>query len=228
MEQMALWNQCQKQGRKTADHLQTIREKMAVYGPNNIDLYELLTVITGTWQEKALLELSALGAREISKMSVAELEGYGLTKASASKLVAAFALAEKLQKDKRPSELFISCPQDAVALVKGEMENLDQEHFKVILLNTKNNVIGISTITIGTLNSCLINPREAYKEALRKNAAGIVAVHNHPSGNPTPSDSDIKMAEKLKKAGNILDIKLLDFIIIGKGNYISFADKGFI
>jgi len=226
MEQQFFWQQDNCYQNNNHVNLNLIREKMAVYGTGELDLFQILAMITGARQEKALMKLSMLGIRELSKMSINEMGEHGLSKTAASKLVASFALADKLLKEKPGKELFIKHPVDVFELLNKEIGYLEQEHFKVILLNTKNKVIGIKTVTIGTLDTCLVHPRETFKEAIRKSAAAIIAIHNHPSGDPQPSSQDLKIANRLKEAGEVLGIDLLDFIIIGKEKYVSLKERG--
>jgi DNA repair protein RadC len=109
-----------------------------------------------------------------------------------------------------------------------EMCYLDREHFRVILLNTKNRVLGVETVSIGSLNSSLVHPREVFKSAVQRSAAGVILVHNHPSGDPTPSSEDIEITRRLSDAGRVIGIEVLDHIIIGDHLFVSFKEKGLI
>jgi DNA repair protein RadC len=117
-------------------------------------------------------------------------------------------------------------PEDIFQIVKSYMSNLDREHFVVLLLNTQNAVIGINTVSIGTLNGSMVHPREVFKPAILANANCIILCHNHPSGNPEPSREDIEITESLRKAGELLKIEVMDHIIIGDDRYVSFQEKG--
>ena len=123
-------------------------------------------------------------------------------------------------KVKEGKECIIKNEKDVYKMMKP-MENEDREHFKVILLDSRNKVIGVNTVSIGTINSSLVHPREVYKPAILGNAVSIILVHNHPSGETEPSDADIEITNQLGKAGKILGIELLDHIIIGRGKYLS-------
>jgi DNA repair protein RadC len=103
-----------------------------------------------------------------------------------------------------------------------------KEHFKLILLNSRNKIIRVRTISIGTLNTSLVHPREVFKDALAHSAASVVLAHNHPSGDPEPSEDDLKITKKLVESGKILGIEVIDHIIIGKNNFYSFREKGLI
>lgn len=120
----------------------------------------------------------------------------------------------------------ISNPAEAHEVAQSYLAGLDREHFAVILLNTKNRVIGINTVSVGTLNSSLVHPREVFKPAIVGNAAMVILAHNHPSGDPTPSREDVEVTRRLVEAGKILGIEVLDHIIIGEENYYSLKEKG--
>lgn len=113
-------------------------------------------------------------------------------------------------------------------LLMNEMRYLDREHFRVLLLNAKNRVLSIETVSVGTLNSSAVHPRELFKPAIRNSAAAVILVHNHPSGDPTPSRQDITVTERLKEVGEILGIEVLDHVIVGDGVFISFKEKGLL
>src|SRR5690606_5092137 len=122
----------------------------------------------------------------------------------------------------------IRCPSDVVQLVMEEMRFLQQEHFVCMFLNTKNRVIDKKCIFVGSLNSSVVHPREIFREAIRCSAAGIICFHNHPSGDPTPSQEDLAITERLHKAGETIGIHLIDHIIIGDQRYYSMRENGII
>jgi len=131
-------------------------------------------------------------------------------------LKAAFELGKRLltlAPEERPQ---LTGPQDAYALLRGEMSFLEQESVRVILLNTKNRIQGVSQISLGSLNTSVVRVGEVFREAVREQAAAIVLAHNHPSGDPTPSPEDVAITRKVVEAGELLDIKVLDHIIIGR------------
>lgn len=121
----------------------------------------------------------------------------------------------------------IKSPEDVAKLV-SYLETEDREHFLCIHLDTKNKVLGIETVSIGTLNSNLVSPREVFKGAILSNCCGIICVHNHPSGEIEESENDRKITKQLAEAGKVLDIELLDHIIIGQGKYASLKERGLI
>lgn len=120
----------------------------------------------------------------------------------------------------------IRCPQDAVTIAKRFLEGVDREHFVVMCLDTKNKVAALNTVSIGSLNSCHVHPREVFKVAILSNSAAVILVHNHPSGDPLPSREDLEVTERLQEAGKILGIEVFDHVIIGEGRYSSLKEKG--
>lgn len=119
-------------------------------------------------------------------------------------------------------------PDDVFQIVAADMAGLDKEHFIILILNTKNRILSKELISIGSLNSAIVHPREVFKPAVIKGAAAIICVHNHPSGDPTPSPEDISLTERLIRAGEIMGIDVLDHIIIGTEGYVSLKEQGMI
>lgn len=166
--------------------------------------------------------------RELAEATMVELTQIkGLGPVKAKSLLASIELARRLYTTSQDMSKQIKGPQDVADLVMGEMQHLDREHFKALLLNTKNRVIRIETISIGTLNSSSVHPRELFKNAVLYSAAAIILVHNHPSGDPTPSDQDIEITERLVEAGKLLGIEVLDHVIIGN-SFASMKQTGLL
>ena len=122
----------------------------------------------------------------------------------------------------------ILSPKDAYEMIKEQLEGLDREQFIIACLNTKNEPINILVVSVGTLNKAIVHPREVFKTAILSNAASIMAFHNHPSGETTPSQQDIQLTNRLYQAGELLGIKLLDHLIIGDGRFTSLKEKGYL
>ena len=122
----------------------------------------------------------------------------------------------------------ISSPKDAYEMIKEQLEGLDREQFIIACLNTKNEPTNISVVSVGTLNKAIVHPREVFKTAILSNAASIMAFHNHPSGDTTPSQQDLQLTNRLYEAGELLGIKLLDHLIIGDGSFTSLKEKGYL
>ena len=157
---------------------------------------------------RTLPELAAAPVEEIARV-----KGVGETKAI--QLKAAFELARRLSESSRGKQHIVSSPEDAAAAVREDMRILDREEFRVLLLNTKNGLIKKSEVSRGSLNASIVEPREVFKDAIAVSAASMILVHNHPSGDPTPSSEDIAVTKRLVKAGDLLNIAVLDHIILG-------------
>ena len=122
----------------------------------------------------------------------------------------------------------ILSPNDAYEMIKEQLEGLDREQFIIACLNTKNEPTNITVVSVGSLNKAIVHPREVFKTAILSNAASIMAFHNHPSGETTPSQQDIQLTKRLYEAGELLGIKLLDHLIIGDGTFTSLKEKGYL
>ncbi|MGQ9825401.1 MAG: RadC family protein [Desulfotomaculales bacterium] len=212
---------------------QTIREKLSVYRVSGTfkseGLAGILAALLGDIPDETLNALLAGGVRGLAQMAFQELMHLrGIGKDRALRLLAAVELA-KMISTAPPQEMpVIKNPGDAARLVMGEMRQLDREHFWVLLLNTKNQVIAREVISIGTLNSSRVHPREVFKNAIKQSAAAMILVHNHPSGDPSPSREDIEVTRCLVEAGRIVDIAILDHLIVGDNRFVSFKEKGLI
>ncbi len=212
------------------------RERLLREGPEVLTDSELLAILlhTGTKKNSALdlatkIISSFGGLRELLSLTQEELlavHGVGLAKVAQIK--AALELGRRVSSSHIGERPQIRCPEDVAGLVMEEMRHLDREHFVVLALNTKNQVLMKETVSIGTLNSSLVHPREVFKNALRRSAAAVILVHNHPSGDPTPSGNDIKITQQLQEAGNIVGIQVLDHIVIGDNTFIGLKAKGII
>ncbi len=166
------------------------------------------------------------GLRHLAEMSCHELQKFpGVGPAKAAKLKAALELGRRLAGSSlgRPQ---IRSPADAGQLLMEEMRYLDREHFRVILLNTRNHVIGVDRVSVGSLASSVVHPREVFKTALARSAAAVILVHNHPSGDPTPSREDLDVTGRLVQAGRLLGVEVLDHIIIGDNAFVSLRERG--
>jgi DNA repair protein RadC len=122
----------------------------------------------------------------------------------------------------------IKNPQSVIKAIRASIKDKAKEHFKLILLNARNKILGISTISIGSLNASIVHPREVFKDAITHNAYSVVLAHNHPSGDPEPSEDDLTITKRLIEAGKNLGIEVIDHIIIAKNGYFSFKEKGLI
>jgi len=213
------------------------RERLQKLGPEALSSQELLALVIGRGIPKKSVMIIAQellarfrNVKAISQATLEELsqiKGIGLAKAAQIK--ACFELGKR--EDLEPPDLVpfdIKNPEAVVKAIRASVQDKAKEHFKLILLNSRNRVIGISTISIGTLTTSLVHPREVFKEAIMHSAASVVLAHNHPSGDPDPSEDDLKITKKLVESGKILGIEVIDHIIIGKIAHYSFREKGLI
>lgn len=212
------------------------RERMARLGPNALSNAELIAVLLGTGSAgESVLQLSQRllsrvgNLRKMLDVSLEELMAIkGIGMAKAIQLLAAVELGRRVAKTTPEERWTIRSPEDVAELMMEELRYLTQEHFVCLFLNTKNQVIGRNTIFIGSLNSSIVHPREVFKDAIRRSSAAIICLHNHPSGDPTPSKEDIDVTKRLIEGGRILGIDVLDHIVIGDGKFCSLKNKGFI
>jgi DNA repair protein RadC len=213
-------------------------EKLEVIGSEHLSNAELLAVIikTGTKSFTAVelaqfvLKLSHDGRLStLNNLSIEQLmQIKGIGKVKAIQIKAVLELSKRIATSDGMVHHVIRSADDVSTLMMEEMRYLKKEIFKALLLDTKNQVIKIVDVSVGSLNSSIVHPREVFCEAIKCGCNSIVFVHNHPSGDPNPSTEDIKTTQRLEEAGDILGIRVLDHIIIGDKKYISFKDKGII
>lgn len=210
------------------------RERLRDYGPNALQDAELLAILLRTGlQGQNVIQLAQQILRDhggwigLQRLTFEELTRiHGLGEAKAAQVKAALEIGRRLllaQPEQRPQ---ISSPADVAALLMLEMSHLEQEHLRVVLLNTKNYVLKIETVYIGSINSSAVRIGEVFKSALKQNAASIIVVHNHPSGDPTPSPEDVAVTRQLVEAGKLLDVAVLDHLVIGQGRWVSLRERG--
>jgi DNA repair protein RadC len=210
------------------------RERLLSCGPDALSSADLLAVIlrTGTKAssagEVARHLLAGFGSlRGLSQAHPAELLRHaGIGPAKAGAVVAAFELGRRAASASAARRPVIRTPADAWALVGPHMRHLDREHFRALLLNTRHEVLDVTSVAVGGLDSAPIHPREVFKEAVRRSAAAVILVHNHPSGTPEPSGDDVRITARLRDAGRVVGIEVLDHIIIGDGRFVSLRERG--
>lgn len=210
------------------------RERLERLGPSALSVAELLAILlrTGVPGENAVevgtrLLTKYRGLNGLHRATFTLLCGeHGLGPAKASQLIAALELGYRLQRESPAEKPKIHSPEDAAALVQYEMGALEQEEMRVILLNIRNEVERIETVYRGSLNSSQIRVGELFKAAIRSNVASIIIVHNHPSGDPTPSPDDVAVTRAIVQAGKLLDIEVLDHLVIGTNNFVSLKNRG--
>lgn len=213
-------------------------EKCLAMGPGSLSDVELLAVLlrTGVPGEN-VLELSRrilydsgeeglLGLHQFSMEQLMKLNGIG--KVKAAQLVCIAELSKRLTKASASETLCFSSAHSIATYYMEDLRHKKQETVKLLMLNTKGKLLGENEISKGTVNASIITPREIFIEALQKGAVGIVLMHNHPSGEPWPSEEDILLTKRIKNAGELIGIELLDHIVIGNNCYVSLAEEGLL
>lgn len=211
------------------------RERLQEFGVEALSAQEILALLLGRGiaGESVIITAQRLlnqfgGLRGIAEASIEELsrvKGIGLAKSSQIK--AAFELARRLEGySEAGGKPLVKTPDEVMGLMKGRLMGKKREHFLVLSLDTRNQLIKISEISVGSLDANIVHPRETFKEAISASAASVIFVHNHPSGDPTASEDDIKLTKRLAQAGEIVGIDVLDHIIIGDNNYLSLKREG--
>jgi DNA repair protein RadC len=210
------------------------RERLKLRGPASLSDGDLLAIILNTGivgetvthvSQRLLVEHG--GLRGLFRMEVAELARIrGLGDAKAVRLKAALELGRRLAALSPEDRPQVGSPDDVANLLQVEMAALEQEQLRVVLLDTKHRIMGARTVYQGSVNQAQVRVAEVYRDAVRQNATAIVAVHNHPSGDPTPSAADVALTVELVQAGQLLDIELLDHLIIGQGRWLSLRRIG--
>lgn len=212
------------------------REKLIKSGPEYLSNGELLAIILRIGKKKgSAVELAREllgrfnGLGGLINLSMAELCSIGgIGPAKAAQIKAALELGRRVLSEPLSKEIKVVSGRAIYSHYYPHLKNLKKEIFKVILLDGKNKIIRDVTVSEGSLNLNIVHPREVFNPAIRDSALSIITLHNHPSGDPTPSLEDIELTKRLISAGNILGIRLLDHIIIGDGRFVSLLDKGVI
>lgn len=211
------------------------REKMIKHGAKVLSNSELLSVLirTGDKNNNAIglsskilkkVDNEIRGLVDLSIDELCKIDGIGEAKACIIK--ASIELGRRLS-NYVPNRYKVKNPHDIANFYMEEMRYKKKEIFKVIMLNTKNEILKDVDVSIGCLNSSIVHPREVFIEAIRCSSNAIILMHNHPSGNPKPSNEDINITKRLDESGRIIGIEVLDHIIIGDGNYISLKEENF-
>lgn len=212
------------------------RERFIKNGPQSLSNHELLAILlrTGT-KDESVLQLSNRvltnfeGLRLLKAATLEEItEIKGIGQAKAIQILAAVEIGRRIANLNYTERYVIRSPEDGANYVMNDMRFLSQEHFVCLYLNTKNQVLHKQTIFIGSLNASIVHPREVFREALKRSAASIICLHNHPSGDPAPSREDIEVTKRLVECGKMLGIELLDHLIIGENKFVSLKEKGYV
>jgi len=210
------------------------RERLGKLGPQALSNAELLAILlrVGVTGENAVQVGQRLlqtfgGLAGLHRATFDEVRAqHGIGDAKAAQIKAAIELGRRLTLESPEERPAINSPAEAAALVQYEMSGLEQEHLRVILLDTRNRVLDIVEIYRGSVNSSQIHIGEVFKPAIRRNATAIIVIHNHPSGDPTPSPDDVAVTRAILQAGKLLDIDVLDHMVIGQGRWVSLKERG--
>lgn len=210
------------------------RERLAELGPQALSNAELIAILlrVGVEGENAVQVGQRLlqtfgGLHGLHKASFTEVcAQHGLGAAKAAQIKAAIELGRRMAAQAPDDRPTIHSPSDAAELVRYEMGALEQEHLRVLLLDTRNRVIGVEKVYVGSLNSSTVRVGELFRPAIQRNAAAIIVVHNHPSGDPTPSPEDVALTRSIVQSGKLLDIDVLDHLVIGHNRWISLKERG--
>jgi len=210
------------------------RERLEQLGPQALSNAELIAILlrVGVPGENVVQVAQRLlqqfgGLSGLHRAPFEELVAqHGIGEAKAAQLKAAIELGRRLTLEAPEERPTINSPADAAALVQYEMSALEQEHLRVFMMDTKNHVLDIVEVYRGSVNMSQVRIGEVFKAAIRRNATAIIVVHNHPSGDPTPSPDDVAVTRGLVQAGKLLDVDVLDHLIIGQGRYVSLKERG--
>ncbi|WP_248509769.1 DNA repair protein RadC [Sporosarcina sp. NCCP-2222] len=212
------------------------RERLIRQGASSLSNQELIAILlrTGTKEESVLMLANRIltsfdKIQDLRDATIEEMMSVkGVGQAKAVQILAAVEIGKRLYQKHTEGRYTIRSPEDAAAYLMTDMSTLQQEHFVVLFLNVKNEVLHKQTVFIGSLNSSIVHPREIFREAVKRSAASIIVAHNHPSGHPAPSPEDIEVTKRLVEAGSIVGIDLLDHVIIGDHRFISLKEKGYM
>ncbi len=206
------------------------REMLLLGHADSLSDDTLLSMVLGEGQDDTVQQLLAEhpipdGLWRVSADDLVALDGVG--PARAARVLACLEISRRAAAWRATRRCSISTPEDVVELCAVQLRGLDREHFWALALNTKNQLLKVLEVSIGSLNASIVHPRELFRDAVRVSAASVVVVHNHPSGDPTPSGADIQLTRRLVRAGDVLGIEVLDHVVIGDGGeYASMKDLG--
>jgi DNA repair protein RadC len=213
------------------------RERLQSVGPNALSNRELLAILIGSGTEgqsaldvgAALLRMFGGSLRQMGAADLAELMAvHGIGPAVAARLIAALELGRRLAREEPAERTRLNGPRDVYERCGPALRDLKQEEFRLLLLNTQNAVLRELVVTRGTLDTSVVHPREVFRPAIAACASTVLLVHNHPSGDPTPSPEDREITAQLAAAGQLIGIPVLDHIVIGDSSYVSFVERGWL
>jgi DNA repair protein RadC len=210
------------------------RERMRNFGAPALSNAEVLAILlrTGTINESAVTLaqriLNECGQlRNLTDLTYDQLIAIkGVGEAKALQIQAGVELGRRLARTQQADMVTIRSPEDAANVIMEDMRHLKKEHFVCLFLNTKNQVMGVETLSVGSLNASIVHPREVFRAAIQRSSAAIICAHNHPSGDPAPSPEDIQVTDRLVEAGQVVGIDVLDHLIIGDQKFVSLKEQG--
>lgn len=212
------------------------RERLRKLGAEALSAQELLAVVLGrgvpgqsvmSVAQDLVTKFGCIkGLSEASLEEMIMIKGVGPARAVQLKAVFELGRRQELESETPFDKYDITDPGSVVKAIRSSIREKAKEHFKLIILNTRNKILAIANISTGTLGATLVHPREVFRDAIQRNASSVILVHNHPSGDPNPSDEDLKITTRLANAGKILGIDILDHIIIGRESFCSLREKG--
>lgn len=210
------------------------REKLLQRGVRFLRTEELLTILIGTGSRELsaaalagnVLSLGRDGLYELADLAPEEMAALpGIGKAKACRIAAAVELGRRIASSSREVQTSLCSSGDVAKLFMEEMRRMKKEVFRVLYLNTKNQILSVEDVSVGIINSSIVHPREVFRPAVKKSAYAVILLHNHPSGNPEPSRNDLEITARLVESGRILGIEVLDHLIIGDGIFVSLKDR---
>ncbi|MCS7276894.1 MAG: DNA repair protein RadC [Dehalococcoidia bacterium] len=210
------------------------RERLRQLGAGGLSNSELLAIVlrVGSGRESAIALATRLLARwgglaGLARASFGELcAEHGMGEAKAAQVKAALELGRRLLAASPEERPVVRSPKDVANLLLADMALLEQEHLRVVLLNTRNHVLGVPEVYKGTVNSAQVRVADVFREAVREGCPAIVVVHNHPSGDPEPSREDVEVTRQMVLAGELLGIEVLDHLVLARGGYVSLRERG--
>jgi DNA repair protein RadC len=210
------------------------RERLEHYGPASLSTAELMAIIlrVGSRDENVIMLAQRLltcygGLSGLAAAPFEELAGIkGVGRVKAIELKATFELGKRLLVAAPHERPVVKSPADAANLLLMEMGPLEQEHLRTVIMDSKNHVLKVHTVYIGSVNTAVVRVGELFREAIRLNAAALIVAHNHPSGDPTPSPEDVRVTHQIVEAGKLLSIDVLDHLVIGQQRWVSLKERG--
>ena len=213
------------------------RERLYTAGAHALSTRELIAILVGSGTETrsavdvagSLLQAGGGSLRRLGSLSIADIKQVdGVGPAVAARVLAALELGRRMARESAAERPRIQGPCDVYDLCAPALRDLQQEEFRILLLNTQHAVVRELVVTRGTLDASIVHPREVFRSAISESAAAVILVHNHPSGDPAPSREDREVTDQLVAAGRLIGIPIIDHVVVGDGRYVSFVEMGLL